>query len=221
MLCDNENILLEKSDFACVGQLANHCNKEKLCIAISEAQEFDVSKLFCDFWDEILFIWDEINNYHIALKSYEACILAGGTDCEMPIIPENYDLKINLLCGGTFVSCGEKQRRHLGVKRILVYYSYARYLILNEFNDTVNGNVKKTSDFALQQDQRALKDFADKYRSMGYDSFKKTINFLCVNKSLFEFNHKDCNKGCGCGHDECKGGTKAKGYGFKSTIISK
>ena len=64
MNCDNINNIINQSDFDCIGQVAKHCDLQKLCVAINEAQDFDLSELFCDFWNEIL----EINN---ELKAYE------------------------------------------------------------------------------------------------------------------------------------------------------
>lgn len=131
MQCNNEEILIEKSDFACVGDIATHCDLPKLCIAIGEAQEFDLSELFCDYWITILDIWNEVDLYQEALIEYEQCIDEGGEECIEPEEPENYALKLNLICGGSFESCNGKTRNHLGIKRILVYYAYSRYLLIN------------------------------------------------------------------------------------------
>lgn len=219
MQCNNENILIEQSDFECVGQVAKHCDLPKLCIAIGEAQEFDLSELFCDFWNEIIDIWDEIDLYQIALAEYEACIDEGDEECVEPEEPSNYDLKLNLICGGSFESCGGKVRNHLGIKRILVYYSYARYTLINPINDTPNGGVTKTNDFSIPTPLKELQSVADRYRTMGYESYKKTLNFICSNRQSFTFDG-DC-KECGCTCERCNGRTKAKGYGFKGSIISK
>lgn len=209
MNCNNIDTLINQDDFNCVGEVARHCDLPKLCIAINEAQTFDLSELFCDFWDEILDIWKEV-------EEYQNCVEVGEEEC---VIPENYDLKLNLICGGDFQTCSGKTRKHLGVKRILVYYAYSRYLIINGYNDTPNGSVNKTNDFSIPKPLKEVKDFADKYRTMGFESFNKTINFICSNKEDLGYEGK-CG-GCGCGDHSCKSGTKAKGYGFKSRIIRK
>lgn len=219
MKCNNELILIEQSDFKCVGNVATHCDLEKLCIGIGEAQEFDLSELFCDFWENIISIWNEVNEYQELYDIYLTCVEAGGTDCIEPEIPLDYELKLNLICGGDFESCNGKIRNHLGVKRILVYYSYARYILINTYNDTVNGGVNKTNEFTIPIPQKDIEKISDRYRTMGYESFKKTMNFLCMNKELFDYVGK-CD-GCGCGCSDCKRETKAKGYGFKSSIITK
>jgi hypothetical protein len=219
MQCENENILIEQNDFACVGEVARHCDLKKLCIGIGEAQEFDLSNLFCDFCTVILDIWQEIELYQEALAEYQACVDEGGEECIEPEAPEDYELKLNLICGGTFEGCNGKTRNHLGVKRILVYYSYARYVLINSMNDTPNGGVTKTNDFSIPIAQKDLEKISDRYRTMGYESYKKTLNFICTNKEDLGYEGK-CG-GCGCGDDDCRRETKAKGYGFNGSIIKK
>lgn len=219
MQCNNSNILLIQSDFDCVGEVAKHCDLSKLCIAIGEAQEFDLSGLFCYFWNDIVDIWNEIDLYQEALTEYEQCVLDGGIDCVEPEIPTDYDLKLNLICGGSFESCNGRVRYHLGVKRILVYYSYARYLLVNSLNDTPNGSVTKTNDFSILTPLKDIERNADRFRTMGYESYKKTLNFICANRESFDFNG-EC-KECGCTCERCNGKTKAKGYGWSGSIIRK
>lgn len=221
MNCDSINNIINQSDFDCIGQVAKHCDLQKLCVAINEAQDFDLSELFCDFWNTILDINSEIKAYQQAYREYEDCLLdEDSEDCVEPEIPEYYDEKVNLICGGGFEVCNGKMERHKGVKRILVYYSYSRYLPINEFNDTPNGQVSKTNQFSIPKSLKEIQGFADKYRNMGLESYKRTIKFLCVNRDIFtNFNSKDCG-GCNCG-DDCSGKTKVKGYGFKGSIISK
>jgi hypothetical protein len=191
MTCENEDIkLVDRSDFNCIAQLATHCDNKKLCIAISEAQEFDLSGLLCDFWYDIL--------EHI----------------------DNPEYKI-LLCGGTYEDCNRKAKRFPGLKRVLVYYSYSRYLLINEFNDTPSGNVSHTNDYSLAKSLKEISLFADKYRSMAYESWKKTELYLCSNKDKFpEFNSVNCPK-CRCIEDNCNGSTQSQGYGIKTSIIKK
>lgn len=191
MICDNENIkLVERSDFNCIAQLAVHCDQKKLCIAIVEAQEFDLSNLLCDFYYDIL---ENIDN-------------------------PNYKI---LLCGGIYTDCNDKKRRFLGLKRTLVYYAYSRYLLINEFNDTPSGNVSKTNDFSLPKTLKEIELFADKYRTMAFESWEKTELYLCSNKDKFpNFNSKNCAN-CRCGNDDCYGKTSAKGYGLKTSVIRK
>lgn len=226
MNCNNTPEIITQADFNCIGQVAMHCDTAKLCTAINEAVNFDLSELFCGFWEDILGHFTTVEEYDETYAAYLVALAACEADPECdtppvaPIEPENYDLIKSLLCGGYFEGCGGQRRQHFGIKRIVVYYAYARYLLINGLSDTPGGIVRKTNEFSIPTPLKEIEVFADKYRTMAYQSYKKTIGFLCVNKAMFEnFNSKDC-KGCGCGAAAC-GGTKAKGYGVQSSIIRK
>jgi len=208
--------MLVKLDYNCIGQVAQHCDNEKLCIAENEALQFDLSQLYCSFWSDVLDIWNEILAYELALIECEE-----DPECDTPPDqPIDYELKRNLILGGTYDNCKGKTIKHQGVKTVLIYYSYSRYLIINGYSDTASGLVQKTNDFSLPVDLKQLQMYADKYRNMGKIAFDGTLHFLCANKTTFDwFDAKECGY-CGCGSDKC-GGTKAKGYGFRSSNISK
>jgi len=195
---------LLQSQYNCIGILAKHCDLSKLCVAENEASNFDLAELFCDFWTEIEAI-------EIEIKTYEL-------DPELPI-PTNYTEKKALLEGGTYLDCSEKSRPFEGIYKILAYYSYSRYIILNGFSDTPNGLVQKTNEFSIPKSLKELEAFADKYRNMGKISFERTVRFICQNSEIFDYSHCPKDK-CGCGSEKC-GSTKTKGYGFKSRNINK
>lgn len=209
--------MLQPTDYNCIGLIAKHCDLEKLCIAENEALQFDVSQLYCDSWIDILTIWNEIIDYRIALAICEA-----DPDCTTPpTTPVNYALKVNLIEGGNYTTCNGKEATQQGVKKVLVYYSYSRYKILSGDNDTAYGTVTKTNEFSIPKTQKELEQIADRYRNMGLISFENTIKFLCANKDIFTWFDNQCKYKCGCDcHNDC-GGTKAKGYGLRSTNISK
>lgn len=187
-----------------IGILAKHCDLNKLCVAENEASNFDLAELFCDFWMEIETIANEVEAY-IA-------------DPQLPE-PTNYAEKTFLLNGGTYLDCSEKQRPFEGIYKIMAYYSYARYVVLNGFNDTATGMVTKTNEFSIPKTLKELESFADKYRTMGRISFERTESYICQNSEIFDYSHCPKDK-CGCGSEKC-GSTKAKGYGFKSRNINK
>jgi len=225
-MCQNEDNIIEKADFACIGDVATHCIVDKLCIAIGFAQEFDLSELFCDFWQDILTIIAEVDEYDEAYAEYLVELAECDLDPECttppvePVEPENYLLKKNLVCGGTFETCNGKTRSHQGVKRIAVFYSYARYILINSTSDTAAGKKTLNNEFSIPVPRKELKEESDMYRTMGYESYKKTKAFLCASRETFtEFDS------CGCGTCSCGGGceskTKAKGYGFNSSNIKK
>jgi hypothetical protein len=224
-VCNNEENIVSKPDFACIGDVATHCIVDKLCIAISEAQDFDLAGLFCNYWQDILTIVREVDEYDAAYALYliELAECEEDPECTDPPIaptePEDYELKKNLVCGGTYTGCGDKTKTHKGIKRITVYYAYSRYLLINGFSDTAAGMVRKTNEFSIPTPLKEIENFADKYRTMGYESFKQTHSFLCRNKDVFTW-FDDCDCVCDCG-GKCDSKTSAKGYGFKSTNISK
>lgn len=195
---------LSPSQYNCIGILAKHCDLSKLCVAENEASNFDLAELFCDFWMEIEAISNEVQAYIL--------------DPELPK-PTNYTEKTFLLNGGVYLDCSEKQRPFEGVYKIMAYYSYARYIVLNGFNDTATGMVTKTNDFSIPKTLKELESFADKYRTMGLISFERTVRYICQNSEIFDYSHCPKDK-CGCGSEKC-GSTKAKGYGFRSRNINK
>lgn len=208
--------MLVKEDYNCIGQVAQHCDNDKLCISENEALQFDLSKLYCSFWFDILEIWNELIAYEVSVSE---CAL--DPECTTPPTePNNYELKRNLIFGGDYQNCNGKTRLHKGVKMVLIYYSYARYTLENQVSDTASGLVKKNNDFSTNVDYKELKDRSDKYRNFGLSTYNDTLHFLCANKSTFTwFDSKECGY-CGCGSEKCSG-TQAKGYGFKSSNISK
>lgn len=195
---------LLQSQYNCIGILAKHCDLSKLCVAENEASSFDLAELFCDFWMEIEAIDAEVKAY---------------IDNPTLPIPSNYAEKSFLLNGGVYLDCSEKQRSFEGVYKIMAYYSYARYIVLNGFNDTATGMVTKTNEFSIPKTLKELESFADKYRTMGFISFERTVRYICQNSEIFDYSHCPKDK-CGCGSEKC-GSTKAKGYGFRSRNINK
>jgi len=191
--------MITKNDFQGIGQVANHPDLTKLDIAIHEAIHFDLPELFSTFWETIRQIDHELNT-------------------KPPAEVKNYDLKHNLVNGGNYTVCNNLQKTHLGIKKTLAYYAYARYSVLNSFNDTPVGNVAKSGDFSLPKPLKELEAFADKYRNMGYVSAQKTLDFLCHNKAVFS-GIKNLCKTCNCTETHQKNHTK--GYGISGAIVSK
>jgi len=215
-MCENEENLIVQADFACIGDVARHCDNKKLCIAIGQAQDFDLAQLFCGFWYDIVEIFNEITSYDLTVAECEA-----NPDCNTPPTPpENYAEKLALLCGGYYEGCNGKRVKHLGVKKMLVYYAYAKYLFANASSDTPNGKVSKTNEWSIPKPLKEIEMEADHYRSMGFIAFSDIKSYLCKNRDIFpDYVGAECDH-CHC-EGNCDGRSKAKGYGFKSCIISK
>lgn len=185
--------MITQLHFQCIGQVAKHCDNEKLCIAIEESKDFDLSNLFC---------------YDLFIEALEHF-----TDTD--------PFWVNLWNGGTFTSSCGKIKNHFGLNRVWVCYAYARYLLLNGYNDTPTGFKQKTNDFSLPIPVKELQVFEDKYRNMGFEAYKLTEHFICRNKENFTTEITiDCKSECLCGTETCGGKTK-RNTGFRSTVIKK
>lgn len=137
------------------------------------------------------------------------------------VIADNWDATEYqvLIDGGVYEGC-KGNRSFAGVKKILAYYAYSRYIIINSFSDTPGGNVSKSNDFSIPKTIKELEFVADKYRSMGYKEYQKATAYLCKNKDSFiDFDGYDC-KSCGC-NGICGSRTSTKGYGISGSIITK
>lgn len=187
--------VIKISDFDKIGVVAKHCDMAKLCVAINEAIRFDVSELFCDCADSVLGILERVRDEEVLDLS---------------------DFETDFINGSTYIGCNGRNKTHFGLVDMIAYYSYARYLMLNGFNDTPNGMVVKTNDFSMPKPLKEVEAFANKYRDMGLISFKKLKDFLCHSKELDCF--LDCDE-CDCA--PCKSGTKAKGFGVSGQTIRK
>lgn len=184
------SITLQNSDFLRIGNVAKHCNLEKLQISIDEAILFDLKPLLCDLFYDVRDNWDNTSGIW-------------------------YDL-INPL---DFTGCNNKRKSHEGLKNVLIRYAYARYVIINEFNDTPNGGVSKTNNFSIPKQYNELKQISDRYRSMAYSIFKEIKLYICLNKDTYNTDVFDCSD-CEC-IDDCNSSTLNKGYGIKGSEITK
>jgi len=181
-------ISIDQADFSCIGQMAIHCDKEKLCIAIDEAINFDINPLLCDCYSDVDENWDD------------------------PYEPFN-----SLINGGTYEDCQEKERHHLGIKRVLVYFSYARYLMINSWNDTPNGHVTKNNPFSIPKPLKEIESFSNRYRDMAFKTWEHVKKYLCANRESFPcFDASECKCACGngCGRSE-------KGFGVRGSTVTK
>jgi len=183
--------LIDKTDFDCIGYIVNHCDYKKLNLAICEAEEFDMPDLFCGLWNDIKAHWSDTSG-----KWFD------------------------LINGADFTDCANVKHHFKGVKSILAYYAYSRYLFINRTNDTATGQKLKTDQFSMPVPLEEIKMQADKYRRFAQIEYNRLEAYLCLNKDLFQnFNSRKC-KSCGC-NGLCGNNYDSKGYGYNSHVITK
>lgn len=192
---------ISPSDFECVGILTKSCDLPKLCIALEESRIFDLEPALCfDFLLGVLEQWQEL-----------------------PVDPEDEHtadqrLYRDLIYGGTYRDCSGNLRRHLGIKRLWIYYAYSKYLLLNPVNDTPNGAVHKQNDWSVPLTIEELNSLSARYRNMAKETLKNIMEYLCLNKINFaNFDDCGCQLSCGCmGSCSCGKPKKITGFKFKS-----
>lgn len=184
---------LQQSDFDCVGLVAKHCNLEKLCIAEKEAFEFDLRELLCEQFFDVEENWGSEGEYN---DDFNDDFYSG--------VPADW---AKILNGTDWIGCNGKKRRHKGLKTLLAYLTYARYILINNYDDTASGGVNKTAEFTIPKPLAELKDFSSKYRKMALSLWSDIEAYLCS----IGWSMKNC-KGCGC-NGSCGKGIGTKGYG--------
>ena len=189
---------LPRTIYKSVGDIAKHCNLDKLAIAENEALTFDLPEIFCENW----FVISEIIERYF--------------DADGITTPEEDVLMI----GGTYVGCSGRNFQQAGVLAAIAYYSYARYVMINPYNDTAVGLVQKNDNFTSQIPLKDLQNISDKYRNMAKVTANRINSYLCRSKDWFVWYNGYCD--CECGRSECgKGSVNTKGFGFSSKNISK
>lgn len=201
-------ISLNRVDFAAIGQLAKHCNLEKLEIAVNEAILFDLKPLLCDLFYEVEDNWGGTGDFNSDFNS------------DFSINNQMDEDYSNLIYAHEYIGCNDKTKSHQGLRDVLARYAYARYVILNPFDDTPNGGVTKNNEWSIPKPYNELKQVSDRYRTMAYQQWLDVEAFICFNRETYtDANLCNC-KPCGC-NGCCGSKTKAKGYGIKGRNISK
>lgn len=221
MACELEPLLIEKSDFDCIGQVAKHCDWEQLCIYIREQQNLSLlPKIGQCLWNMIL-----------CYKMYKDCIdeveEGDPEDCdpcnyaEDPVTQNIFD---NLICGGSFTGCDGTKKIHFGIQRMLVHYAYGAYVYRHGFVDTPFGVVQKMNQDSVPAPMKELRSLMKEHQSNAEYYWQMTKDYLCTLKDVPPFSdcldcvHCECD--CRCNH--CKGKHKTlQNRGPKFSNVSK
>src|SRR5690625_1641713 len=173
-----EELLIDKKDFECIGQVAKHCDWEQLCIFIREQQNLSLLPkigqcLFMDIYDNIVNEKDD----------------------------ETLDSIWN---GGQYIGCDGKARIHFGLKRSLVHWAYGAYIYRHSAVDTPFGLVQKVNQDSVPVEMKEARNMNIEQRNNAKYYFDMTKDFICSVKSDLDCNVCDC--GCECSY--CAGGGK-------------
>lgn len=179
-------------DYFSVVDVAKHCNYPKLDIAIDEALNFELPEILCEY-------------YQIVLDAFEA--------------EEPTEEQLKILNGDTF-QCGRTTKKFLGAKKLLVYYSFANYLLNSHLHDTGLGFKQKTDQYSIPTPIKDIKEHTNKYRNMGYAIVKQLKEYLChLPEIQFQYGlNLMCD--CGCSSGDCDF-TEKRIYKFKPKVIKK
>ena len=184
-------ITLTVSELAGLGIIANHCDQKKFDIAVNEAIEFDLKNILGNLFNPVNDNWDQGTGIYADI-----------------ILPKTYQ------------NCLEYDTTHQGLKKVLAYYSYSRYIMINSFDDTPNGLVGKTNNFSIPKSLEELKQFSSKYRNMGKDSWVSVEAYILLNRDSYPEFDCSCSQPCGC-NGSCGKPTRNKGFGLRSSTIIK
>lgn len=213
---------LTLGDFAVIGDVAPNCDLNKIKVAEQQARVFDLIPLTCGWWNSVLSMWQEYDDWK---KALDDCIAEGaeGVDCnaEHPKT-ERITLLETLLYGGTYEGCKDNEfRNFVGAKAVSAYFTYSRYLRLNRLNDTPNGAVLKAHDYTENMSYAEIKSYQEQFFNMGMEAFKWLKDWICRNPDL-GIEIKDC-KACGCSKDVCTGETarSTNNMGMRIRNVSK
>jgi hypothetical protein len=169
MSCNLETLLIDKSDFDCIGQVSKTCSWDQLCIYIREQQN--------------LFLLPKIGYSILKL------IKENHDDSNIQ----------KLLCGGEYIGCNGSKKYQFGLKRVLVHASYAAYIYRHGYVDTPFGVVQKMHKDSIPAPLTELKGIKNENYTNAELYYEGVEDYLCSVKSsqIFanceNFSQKKCN----------------------------
>lgn len=158
--CDLETVLLQPQDFDCIGDVARHCDWNKLCIYIKEQQNLMLMPKI----GQCLYI--ELYNY----------LENSDSSTDNPLMEQ-------LWCGGQYTGCNGEPALHFGLKRILACYAYGVYQFRHGYQDTPFGMVQKVNEDSMPAPLPELRKIMQEYQNAANEYWEMTREFLCANKT--------------------------------------
>jgi hypothetical protein len=176
-----EPLLITKTDFAAYRNLTlNMDDSKRLEPFILEAQRLDLSNMLGKrlYFDMIKY-----------LASYNAGI-AAQTDLS-PYQPTTDELWFQQLLNGasynhTWPDQSITTKIYAGLKPVLVYLSFARFVRSDNVRSTQSGFVKKTVDFSVQISDKEIQSAASRAEADANAFFTATEDFMADNVAYFK-----------------------------------
>jgi hypothetical protein len=190
-----ETLLITKTDFAPYRSLTiNMDDHKRLEPFILEAQRIDLVNLLGQrlYFDMVKYITD-----------YNAGMAAAAANNP----PGSYTATVNeqwfqkLLNGCSYTHTWPDRstttKIYSGLKPVLVYLSYARFVRSDNVRSTQSGFVKKTVDFSVQVSDKEIQAVAARAESDANAFFTGTENFMTDNADYFAKYINDANSSAG------------------------
>lgn len=159
-------ILLQLSDFTPYKSITSNADLTKLTMYVNEAQEFDLRQLLgTELYEDFL------NEFFISPSLSQQAYHDLWFGCKY-IIPGN-----NTTPTKTFT--------HEGLKPVLIYFSYARYLLTANLFSTPSGMVTKKDDYSVAITDKQLSRLVNQANSGAQAYWNRTRKYIIDNISLF------------------------------------
>jgi len=149
---------------------------------IQESQDLDLKDLVCRE-----FFYDLIKNYQDS--GYQT-----------------------LIHGGTYTNKYGYEVEFKGIKPVLVYFSYARYIFRSHVQDTPFGVVQKTNEFSNPISSQEKRDIRDRYRT-------DAMSYWDEVKIYLDDQYENFPKWNSCTSELCSKCNKRGKGPFKMTVI--
>lgn len=144
------NLLINKSDFAKYNMVSKGVESSRLDTFIGEAQFIDLK---CAIGDALYYdVLSNINN-----PDYQ-----------------------NLIKGSTFTASDGIEKEQYGLKAVLVYFSWSRYILKSAVVDTSFSVVQKTNTWSEPIGQSTKRDIRDESRQIAFKHWEIVKEYLEV-----------------------------------------
>jgi len=175
-------LLINKNDFKDYKSISKGRDFDSIEQYIQEAQDLDLKDLMCR-----AFFYDIIKNYQEPLYQ-------------------------DLINGCTYTNIYGYEVEFKGIKPVLVYFAYARYIFRSHVSDTPFGAVQKTNEFSTPISSTEKRDIRDRYRTDAMQYWDEVKIYL-------NDKYQSYPKWLNCGGLDCHKCRKKNTGPFKMSVI--